>query len=90
MKNTVTKEQVMDLFNKSEIKITTVGDKCTVVYCELPNGFIMVEHSACVDPANYNEQLGYEICKNQIINKIWELEGYRLQDKLYKENGGKV
>lgn len=56
--------------------------KCTVVVAQLPNGFILTESSACVDPANYDVNIGIECCKKRIIDKIWLLEGYRLQCRL--------
>lgn len=86
MKNTVTKERIDKIVENTDFNVSTVFDKCTVVSAKLPNGFVIVEYSACVDKENYDVDLGYEICKKKIINKIWELEGYRLQQKLYKKN----
>ena len=85
MKNTVTQQQINEMWNKATIQVATVFDKCTVVSCQLENGFIIVESSACVDPANYDKDMGYKICKERIINKLWELEGYRLQQQLHEE-----
>lgn len=82
----VTEDQIHEILANSEIKIFKFFDKCTLVACKLPNGFIITESSACVDPANFDEQLGYEICMDRIENKIWELEGYALQKKVH-ENG---
>jgi hypothetical protein len=82
----VTEDQIHDILSSSDIKVFKMFDKCTVVVCKLPNGFIITESSACVDPANFDAQLGYEICMSRIENKIWELEGYALQKKVY-ENG---
>jgi hypothetical protein len=59
-----------------------MGEKTCVVTCTTPSGFVIVESSSCVDPANYDERIGYEICKDRIINKLWELEGYCLQKEL--------
>lgn len=84
MNNTVTQELVDDLFLRSDVKVMTVFDKCTVLFCKLPNGFVLVEHSACVDPANYDEALGVDICTKRIKDQIWKLEGYKLQCKLDK------
>ena len=70
----------------SEITVQTVFDKCTIVSCKLPNGFVIVESSACVSPENYDEELGVDICLDKIADKIWELEGYKLQDAIYEEN----
>lgn len=84
--NTVTQEQIDEILDNSEIEAWTVFDKCTVVVCQLPNGFVLVESSACVSPENYDEEMGVEICMNKITDKVWELEGYKLQEKLHKEN----
>lgn len=73
------------LIDNSEFDIQTVFDKCTVVSCKLPNGFVVVESSACVSPKNYNKEIGVEICMDKITDKIWELEGYKLQSMLYEE-----
>jgi len=81
-KNTVTPAQINAILDDSVIDVQTVLGKCTVVTCQLPNGFIIVESSACVDPANYDEKLGAEICLKRIENKIWKLEGYKLQSEL--------
>lgn len=81
-KNTVTQEQINQIMEQSNIEIQTYLGKCTIVACQLPNGFIIVESSACVDPANYDERLGAEICLQRIANKVWELEGYKLQDSM--------
>ena len=77
------------IMDNSEFEVSTIFDKCTLVSCKLPNGFIIVERSACVDPNNYDESIGTEICMRRIRDKVWELEGYMLQDKVHrhKQNG---
>lgn len=80
--NSVTQEQVDEILDNSYINVQKIFDKCTVVSVQLPNGFILVESSSCVDPINYNHKIGTEICLARIKNKIWELEGYKLQDKV--------
>lgn len=59
-----------------------MGDKTTVVCCRLPNGFEITETSGCVDPANYDHALGVSVCKRRMVDKLWLLEGYRLQCEL--------
>lgn len=85
MQNTVTQEQIDDLLNHAEINSMNVFDKCTIVTVLLPNGFILTESSASVSPENYNEEIGKQCCLERITNKLWELEGYRLQCKLKEE-----
>lgn len=62
-----------------EVYVTTIGDKTTLVKATLANGFIICETSSCVDPANYDEEIGAQICMERIYNKIWELLGFLLQ-----------
>ena len=86
MKNSVTIEQIDNLIKNGEIIVNTIFEKCTLVAIKLSNGFILVESSACVDKDNYNEELGKNICIERIKNKLWELEGYKLQNLLMEEN----
>ena len=85
MKNTVTQEDIDKIMEGAEVNVQTVFDKCTLVTVKLANGFVLVESSACVDKANYDVKIGKEICLERIINKLWELEGYKLQCKLKGE-----
>ena len=74
-----------EIIENSAFDVKTVFDKCTIVTCKLPNGFVIVESSACVSPENYDEKIGMEICLKKIKDKVWELEGYRLQQYLWEE-----
>lgn len=79
---TVTKEDV--LANMQDVIVRTVieFDKpCTYVTVRMKNGFTLRESTTCVDPANYNEEIGKEICLRKIEDKVWFLLGYALQDK---------
>jgi hypothetical protein len=39
----------------------------------------MSESSSCVDAANFNMDIGYNICKERIQNRVWEMLGFMLQ-----------
>lgn len=83
MNNTVTKEEV--LANMQTIICRTVieFDKpTTYVTVRMKNGFTLRESTTCVDPANYNEEIGKKICLKRIEEKIWNLLGYVLQENL--------
>lgn len=82
----VTEEHVAEIMEQSEFEVHTAFDKCTIVSCRLPNGFVIVEYSSCVSPENYDEELGTEICFDRIAGKICELEAYRLQQELYERD----
>lgn len=85
MKTKITQEDIDKLLAEAEVGVATVHDKCTMVSVKLKNGFIITESSACVDPANYDVNTGFDICMGRIENKLWELEGYALQKRLYEE-----
>ena len=48
----------------------------------LKNGFTVTGESACVSPENFNADIGKKIARENAINKIWMLEGYRLKQQL--------
>lgn len=82
---TITEEYIDEIIENSDFDVKTMFDKCTVVSCRLPNGFVITEYSACVNPEDYNEKLGVETCMKKIKDKVWELEAYRLQQFLWEE-----
>ena len=82
----VTPEEVKE--NMKDVLVRTVvefGKPCTYVTVKMKNGFTLRESTTCVDPANYNEEIGKEICLKRIENKVWYLLGYALQEKEFKE-----
>jgi hypothetical protein len=85
VKNTVTIEQVKE--NMQDVIVRTLDDfgkPCTYVTVRMKNGFTLRESTTCVDPANYNEDIGKEICLKRIENQIWFLLGYQLQEDLFR------
>lgn len=83
-KNTVSIEEVKE--NMKDVYVTTIRafDKpVTYVEVRMKNGFTVRETTTCVDPANYSEEIGKEICLKRIEDKIWFLLGYALQERMY-------
>ncbi len=50
----------------------------TVVLVKLRNGFTLIEESACVDPANYDEAIGERMALEKAKAKVWHLLGFLL------------
>lgn len=78
---TITAEQVQrnmkDVLVRTEIEF----DKpVTYVTVRMENGFTLRESTTCVDPANYNEEIGKQICLKKIEDKVWFLLGFLLQE----------
>ena len=59
------------------------GSTLTVCVLTLRNGYTVVGESACVDPANFNAELGRKISRDNAKNKIWTLEGYLLRQSIF-------
>lgn len=84
MNKKVTVEQVNEIMESSKYQTFHAFGKQCIVVALLPNGFTVVGESACVDPNNYDEEIGYKLALKRIKDKIWELEGYKLQNELNK------
>lgn len=76
-----------DLHKK--IKSTTyqrIGDSTmTICVITMQNGYTVLGYSACVDPAAFKQALGEKYAFDNALNKVWDLEGYLLKEKLYNE-----
>ena len=56
---------------------------CLTVCClTLQNGFTVTGESACASPDNFDAEIGRKIARENARNKIWNLEGYLLKEKL--------
>ena len=97
----VTQDQVDGFIKTTEVM--TIGEKTTLVHATLENGFTITKTSACVDPENYDEKIGSEICmilhvikKSKEYEKLsytdikeWAKDAARYQEKFkYKEFAG--
>ena len=66
-------------------------ETCITVCCiTMKNGYNTVGHSGCVDPENFNEELGKEIAKNNAWNAMYHLLSYELKQKMYDDALAKV
>lgn len=87
VKNKVTQEDVDNEIAAIQVKtLDDFGKPTTYVAVILKNGFTMREATTCVDPDNYDEAIGAEICLKRIKDKIWFLLGYKLQEEIYNAN----
>lgn len=57
----------------------------TVCCLTLDNGFNVTGNSAAASKENFDKEIGEKIAFENARNKIWELEGYLLKNKLNKE-----
>lgn len=57
----------------------------TVTICnvKLVNGYSVRGESACVDPRNFDMEIGKQLAHRDAFSKIWALEGYLLAELRY-------
>lgn len=58
----------------------------TVCRLTLKNGFSVIGSAAAASPENFDEEVGRKVAKTNAREKIWELEGYLLKQRLYEKN----
>ncbi|MCE5199068.1 hypothetical protein LLG39_08835 [bacterium] len=75
--DTLTENDITRFFDKFESQ--KMGEKTLVTQATMINGFSMVTDASCVDPKNYDEEIGSKICLERLRNKTWELMGFVLQ-----------
>ena len=54
----------------------------TICVIQLKNGFVVTGDSAPADSANFDAQKGREAARENAVEKIWPLLGFRLRDEL--------
>ena len=58
----------------------------TVTLCNitLKNGYSVRGESACVDPRNFNVEIGKGLAYKQAFDRLWPLEGYLLAERRHQ------
>lgn len=51
----------------------------------LRNGFTVTGESACASPENFNAEIGRRIARENAVQKLWPLLGFRMRDKIAAE-----
>ena len=69
----------------AKIKNTTYtklpSGKCMICEITLANGYTVRGEAACVSPENFDQGIGESVSFKDARNKIWQLEGYLLQEQ---------
>lgn len=66
------------------VKLVDPGPLDLLTFCVLVlrNGFTVTGESACASPENFNEEIGRRVARENAVQKIWQLEGYLLKQRL--------
>lgn len=77
---------LIDAKIKDEYYQVVPGTTTTLCSLTLQNGFQVNGESASASTENFNEELGRKIARDKAREKIWQLEGYLLKEKLYQDS----
>ena len=80
-KTKVTPEDVAAAI-KAESYIVLPNGRTTVCQLTLDNGFTVEGSSACVSQDNFDLMLGRAIARENAVEKVWPLLGFRLAGQL--------
>lgn len=67
------------------VTYTVLPDCTTICQLTLENGFTVIGKSACVDPTKFNVAVGGKYAFEDAFNKVWELEGYLLKQRIHEQ-----
>lgn len=81
--NKVTKEHLNSLVADSDVEYAVFGNKLTVAVITLPTNFKVTGEASCVDANNFDKELGENYALENAVEKLWELEGYLLANKIH-------
>ncbi|MCI5629890.1 MAG: Gp49 family protein [Clostridium sp.] len=62
-----------------KFKAGTIGKKTTVATATTLTGYEVTKTSACVNPKNYDIEIGKDIAYSSIVDELWEKLGFVLQ-----------
>ncbi len=79
----LTPELINGLIHKTQFHVFE-GSCLTVCCLTLLNGFNVVGESSCASPSNFNKEIGETIAFRNARDKIWQLEGYLLKQRLHE------
>jgi hypothetical protein len=70
---------------KGETYLVLPDGRTTLCILDLENGYTIKGLSACVDPAEFDLNLGRKYAFEDAFKQIWALEGYLLAERLHEE-----
>ncbi len=65
-------------------KFTRIGETLTHCAIILDNGYVVTGESACVNPENYDQQIGERIAYDNAFSKLWSLFGFLLAEDQFR------
>lgn len=81
----VTLQRVYEVITKEDYVMMPSG-KTMICELTLTNGYTVRGEASVVSKENFDEEIGRRLSKQDAVDKIWQLEGYLLQQIQYQKN----
>lgn len=62
------------------------GTTVTICCMTLENGFNVIGESACIDPANFDAEIGKKVARDNAFNQLWKLYGFDAKQDQFHES----
>lgn len=79
----LTPEAIDSVITGSTYTVLPSG-KCVICELTLKNGFSVIGEASVVSKKNFDPEIGKKISFEKARDKIWQLEGYLLQQREYE------
>lgn len=78
----VSREEMLDDIIGTEFhRYSETGTLCVIT---VTNGFTFTGQSACVDPNEFDEEIGKQMAYNDAVSKMWEPYGFLLKQRRHE------
>lgn len=83
----VTLAQVLENIVREEVW-DIPGSTAKVVALICKNGHVAIGFNNCVDPAEYDAELGLKYAREKAMDDVWAQMGYELRTKMMEQKNG--
>jgi len=81
----VTKEQIEGRIKKITCSVLEFAPTVTICQITLDNGFSVRGESACVNPENYDREIGEKIAYDNAFRQLWAFFGFMLAEDQHRD-----
>lgn len=84
----LSQSRINQIVKDSAEKIWEPFPGITIVAWQLPNGFVISDQSGCIDPKDYDRDIGIEIARKHLEDKVWQLYGFARKQEYHNAKVG--
>lgn len=86
----ISPKRIKEIISGSNESVWEPFPGTTIVAWQLPNGFVISDQSGCIDPSEYDQEIGVEIARKHLEDKVWQLYGFMRKQEFHDAQGGEA